>query len=463
MDTSTVQFDAVLTGAAVMACMRTIFQKECVHKEKRCEDCGLCFKRKCCRCSGGPPRRAYKRQAVQIDSPGTSSSDSEEKEDSASDRPCVSNHYYRHGACAKCGHCGRHCTCAKRTPPRAKSPRAAKRCGLSPGAYAELPEADADSSADNGIQNTLHTDAVRLGLPEAVQAAAARSRSSRLADSVDALPVRKRQRLLQAAEAAFQGTLTRWAPNDPRGLYMLLRQKLDTAYGVEDADMDSAVYQSASALLHTLPRRSRESRAILAVFASISRAAAVSVLECLELDGESEDSSEDEEELDSDNSEAEHDDVQAEDPAVVTSRKRARLTKWAYLRARDNYRRMLCGLPIVKPPATRARRSNVAVAGVVNFLYRRENSSTLSWGHKRLEVNGKMEVISAHNRLRSRNRLWQQYNAETTAAAVEPRNRLRRTAFFAVVGQITTRDLKVWCFIVLSLIAVLSFVCLLCV
>ena len=113
---------------------------------------------------------------------------------------------------------------------------------------------------------------------------------------------------------------------------------------------------------------------------------------------------------------------------------------------------MLCGLPIVKPPATRARRSNVAVAGVVNFLYRRENSSTLSWGHKRLEVAGKMEVISAHNRLRSRNRLWQLYNAETTAAGVEPRNRLQRTAFFAVVGQITTRDLKVWRFIVRCLI-----------
>jgi hypothetical protein len=225
---------------------------------------------------------------------------------------------------------------------------------------------------------------------------------------------------------------------------MLLRQRLDTAYGVEATDVDSAVYQSASALLHTLPRRSRESRAILAVFASISRNAAASVLTCVEPDGESEDSSEGEEELDSDNSEPEHDDLPAENPeAVATSRQRARLTKWAYLRARDNYRRMLCGMPIVKQPATRARRSNVAVAGVVNFLYRRENTSTLSWGHMDVEVNGKMEVISARNRLRSRNRLWQQYNAEITAAAVEPRNRLQRTAFFAVVGQITTRDLKV--------------------
>ena len=121
---------------------------------------------------------------------------------------------------------------------------------------------------------------------------------------------------------------------------------------------------------------------------------------------------------------------------------------------------MLCGLPIVKPPATRARRGNVAIAGVVNFLYRRENSSTLSWGHTEVEVNGKMEVISARNRLRSRNRLWQQYNAETTAAAVEPCNRLQRTAFFAVVGQVTTRDLKVWRFIVRCLISVLSFMCL---
>ena len=129
--------------------------------------------------------------------------------------------------------------------------------------------------------------------------------------------------------------------------------------------------------------------------------------------------------------------------AQVRTRRRLKLTKWTYLTARNNYRRMLCGLSIRKRRGTRACRGNVAIAAAVSFLYRSENTSTLSWGSTRVKVGGKTEVISARNRLRSRNRLWTLYNEEMIAAGAERRNRLQRSSFFSVMGEITERDLKV--------------------
>jgi len=120
------------------------------------------------------------------------------------------------------------------------------------------------------------------------------------------------------------------------------------------------------------------------------------------------------------------------------------VSKWACKRARMNYGRMLCGLTLERRKVSRFRRGNAAVAAAVDFLYRGDNANRLSWGTTRIPLGGGKKVfVEARNRLRSRNRLWQQYDREMKQKNVPATGRLRRTAFFRVARAITAQDLKV--------------------
>ena len=114
------------------------------------------------------------------------------------------------------------------------------------------------------------------------------------------------------------------------------------------------------------------------------------------------------------------------------------------LRARPDYRLMTCGTTLERVAGSRLTRSDAAVQTVVDFMYRSDNSSTLSWGSTRVDLGGgRVEVIQARNRLQSLGRLWVLYDREMTAAGVHPRDRVQRTMFYELAGAITARDLKV--------------------
>lgn len=100
-----------------------------------------------------------------------------------------------------------------------------------------------------------------------------------------------------------------------------------------------------------------------------------------------------------------------------------------------------CGSTLERKAGHRRSRSDAAVQSVVDFMYRNDNTTTLSWGSTRLKVGGKVEVIQARNRLQSLGRLWAAYDREMVDTP--PKDRVRRTMFYELGGAITARDLKV--------------------
>ena len=120
------------------------------------------------------------------------------------------------------------------------------------------------------------------------------------------------------------------------------------------------------------------------------------------------------------------------------------LTHHAYSRARSDFRLMTCGTTLEHLAGSRLTRSDAAVQTVVDFMYRSDNTSTLSWGSTRVDLGGgRVEVIQARNRLQSLGRLWALYDREMAAAGVQPRDRVQRSLFYELAGAITARNLKV--------------------
>jgi hypothetical protein len=189
-----------------------------------------------------------------------------------------------------------------------------------------------------------------------------------------------------------------------------------------DADPTTdRMIHAASAALSALPPRSREARAIRAVLGAAGR----TVLETAVTFGTHQPHSDE----DQDTSDEEHD--------------HQRLTEHAYRRSRTHFRLMACGGTLVSTKFTRISRQDAAVQSVVDFVYRSDNTTTLSWGTTRVKVGDKVEVIQARNRLQTLGRLWAIYDREMTETAVVHTSRVKRTAFYELAGAITARDLKV--------------------
>ena len=61
-------------------------------------------------------------------------------------------------------------------------------------------------------------------------------------------------------------------------------------------------------------------------------------------------------------------------------------------------------------------------------------TSDLSWGSKTLFVDGNTVVIAAKNRLASRLRLWNKYNAEEDRKGTNRMNRVCRSTFYYIAN-----------------------------
>jgi len=110
--------------------------------------------------------------------------------------------------------------------------------------------------------NPLWRHAKLLRLPRRVLITAAQSNATRRSSAIAALSRRALQTLLQCVVAIVLRLLHLWAPNDKAGLYTQLRTRLDVHFDVAEPASD-VVLQAAHDTLLTLPRRSREARAIL--------------------------------------------------------------------------------------------------------------------------------------------------------------------------------------------------------
>jgi hypothetical protein len=301
--------------------------------------------------------------------------------------------------------------------------------------YRSSDASDNDNSSAFPTDNTLAADTSAMALPHTHHKAAVRSHTVRHSPSVRDLPARVLSRLLQCVVALVIAFLERWAPRDPGGLYWSVRARLDKRYSddrwpADDDATASRLLSAASTALQALPPRSRESRAIRAVLGAAGRRtleAGLAEAEALgrRVDGSS---SEDSNSSDTDNS---------------SQSGSGSLTAHAYRRARSHYRLLTSGSTLERKSGARRSRSDAAVQSVVDFMYRNDNTTTLSWGSTRVKVGGKVEVIQARNRLQSLGRLWAGYDREMVVAGTRPQDRVRRTAFYELGGAITARDLKV--------------------
>ena len=290
-----------------------------------------------------------------------------------------------------------------------------------------------------------------MSMSPAIQRAAARSNTARQAPDIHCLPARALFYLLQCVLALVVAFLHRWAPRDPGGLYWALRARLDKRYA---ASRDALQYDitatrilgAAAAALHALPPRSRESKAIRALLGAAGRHTLEAGLE--EANGlgggggGAGDSADDGSDASSKSGSA--------GGGSGSGSEAGALTHHAYSRARADFRLMTCGTTLEHLAGSRLTRSDAAVQTVVDFMYRSDNTSTLSWGSTRVDLGGgRVEVIQARTRLQSLGRLWVLYDREMTAAGVLPRDRVQRTMFYELAGAITARDLKVgggtWC------------------
>ena len=285
-----------------------------------------------------------------------------------------------------------------------------------------------------------------MDMSMAIQRAATRSNTVRRAPDIRCLPARALSYLLQCVLALVVSFLHRWAPRDPGGLYWALRARLDKRYaasrdGLQYDVTATRILGAAAAALHALPPRSRESKAIRALLGAAGRHTLEAGLEEAEgLGGEGGCDG-------SDGSDGSDLDAGAGAGAGAGAET---LTHHAYSRARADFRHMTCGTTLEHQPGSRLARSDAAVQTVVDFMYRSDNTSTLSWGSTRVDLGGgRVEIIQARNRLQSLGRLWVLYDREMTAAGVLPRDRVQRTMFYELAGAITARDLKVgggeWC------------------
>jgi hypothetical protein len=296
--------------------------------------------------------------------------------------------------------------------------------------------------------NTLAVDTHGMDMPSTIQRAAARSNTARQAPDIHCLPARALFYLLQCVLALVVAFLHRWAPRDPGGLYWALRARLDKRYATDRDVLQyditaTRILGAAAAALHALPPRSRESKAIRALLGAAGRhTLEASLEEADDLGGgggagsSTEDGSDDSD--------------QGGGAGAGAGAGTGTLTHHAYSRARADYRLMTWGTTLERVAGSRLTRSDAAVQTVVDFMYRSDNSSTLSWGSTRVDLGGgRVEVIQARNRLQSLGRLWVLYDREMTAAGVHPRDRVQRTMFYELAGAITARDLKVgggtWC------------------
>lgn len=304
--------------------------------------------------------------------------------------------------------------------------------------YRSSDASNSDSDSFSTTDNTLAVDTSFMGVPHSEHKAAVRSHAIRHTTSVRGLPARVLFRLLQCVAALVIAFLERWAPRDPGGLYWSVRARLDKRYSDDrsagDDDTTTArLLSAASTALQALPPRSRESRAIRAVLGAAGRRTLEAGLAEAEALGRrvDRDSSEGSNASDTDDS------SEAGDTSPPT------LTAHAYRRARSHYRLLTCGSTLDRKSGARRSRSDAAVQSVVDFMYRNDNTTTLSWGSTRVKVGGKVEVIQARNRLQSLGRLWAGYDREMVAAGVRLQDRVRRTMFYELGGAITARDLKV--------------------
>ncbi len=299
--------------------------------------------------------------------------------------------------------------------------------------YASASDSDTSPSSDND----LAVDAHALSMPPTVQKAAVRSHATRNTTTLRDLPARALYRLLQCVLALLITFLERWAPRDPGGLYWAVRGRLDKRYAddrqPQDDDLTTArILSAAASALQALPPRSRESRAIRAVLGAAGRHTLESGLAEAQALGRGRG-----DEDNSSGSDTSHTDTDSGEDAAPF------LTRHAHRRARAHYRLLTCGSTLERKPGRRRSRSDAAVQSVVDFMYRNDNTTTLSWGSTRLKVGGKVEVIQARNRLRSLGRLWAAYDREMAGAGVGAVDRVRRTMFYELGGAITARDLKV--------------------
>jgi len=216
--------------------------------------------------------------------------------------------------------------------------------------------------------NPLAEAACAMALPAPVQYAAERSQDTRQSSDVRSLPTRSLCFLLQCVLAIVCCLLRRWAPNDPGGLYWALRARMDKEFAADRTGLDSEapVFQAAAAVLRALPPRSQESQAIRAVFGAAGYKALQWVTPAARAEGGG-----------SEDSASGTDHSSRDSGAEVTL-----VTQWAYRRARRHFRAMTCGSTLQRLPAARRSRSDAAVQSVVDFMYRNDNTTTLSWGRK---------------------------------------------------------------------------------
>ncbi len=289
--------------------------------------------------------------------------------------------------------------------------------------------------------NPLLRAARELKLDDNIRRAAQNSNKSRRAADIPALQERTLQSLVQCVMAILLRLFALWSPNDSAGLYSVVRMRLDKHFGVEQENSvsaDAEVCAAAATVLHALPKRSREALAIKAVLGGAGKKYLVAALSEASALQEARNEG-------GDDSESGGDDSDGDDRADESVSKRAAVTKWTYLRTRVHFRRMAVGQTLAHVPGSRKRTTDDAVQGVIDFLYRANNTSTLSWGCTRLKIDGREEVIQARNRQRSLSRLWLAYKTEVGLALPPvPRTaRVQRTSFFEIASAVTARDLKV--------------------
>jgi hypothetical protein len=341
----------------------------------------------------------------------------------------------------------------------------ADECAALPGARpgkigAKQPPVQLIAHVSAGV-NTLLRHAQYLKLPDNICKAARISNKARRAANIPALQERPLQSLVQSVVAIILRLFELWAPNDVAGLYAVVRARLDKHFRVKAgightaADGDSAIGVAAATVLQSLPPRSQEAKAIRAVLGGAGKPFLATVLADVAAARKLAHAAGDDSDVDNDDGKEEQggdehgssDDEGEHAHGAAGHNKTAKtvLTAWAYLRARRNFRAMATGQTLQRVVATRARRTDAAVQEVVDFLYRSDNTSTLSWGCTRLQISGKEEVLQARNRQRSMSRLWLAYKAEISLKLppVPRASHVQRSSFFEIASAVTERDLKV--------------------
>ncbi len=431
-----------------MSLVQQAVRQRCDHKHAWCKACGGCFARKCCTCDGAPKRRAYTKRPRAPDDE-ESKVESTATVDDGDDGQCPPNHRFN-GMCPICWHCRRHCVCTDTTSTTDDDDdeytgpvlRALDRI-----AYhdddADAPEFTASKTV---LVNPLLKLARVLRLSKRHVAAAVQSNATRQTNDVASLTIEERSKLLLALTGIVTKAIATCVPHDASGAYVHLRSRLDEEFqlNVAPSEKDQPDVIAAKTALDALPSRSRESRAIRAVFASVGRATADALC-----DTDSDENATDDERARSSSSDgsstaSDGDGGTIDDPEEgVTFRPRMGIK--LYRSARKDYAHMTAGQTLARKPVTVRRVPLAVTEAAVDFLYRPDNSSLLSWGTKTLACDGKVDkhVIQARNRLQSTNRLWLRYLQEAARSGLQPRQRLGRTCFFQLASAITSPNLKV--------------------